>query len=394
MNTYKQIFQNELNNIEKNGLFKKERALKTPQGIEIITENHKTAYNMCSNNYLGLANHPRIIQAAKSALDNFGFGVASVRFICGTQDLHIDLEKQISNFFGTEDTILYSSCFDANGGLFETIFSENDAIISDELNHASIIDGIRLCKANRFRYKSNDMEDLEKKLIKAQSSRLKVIATDGVFSMDGQIAKLDEIVFLAGKYDAMVMVDDSHATGFVGAKGRGSADHFGVMNKIDIFTSTLGKAIGGASGGFTTGKKEIIDLLRQKSRPYLFSNSIAPSVASAAIEAFKIIEENNTLKNTLEKNTLYFREKMSANGFDILEGTHPIVPIMLYDAKKAKEMSSKLLEEGIYVIGFHYPVVPKDKARIRVQISSAMKKQHLDKSIDAFKKVGKQMGIL
>ncbi len=394
MNTYKQIFQNELNNIEKNGLFKKERALKTPQGTEIITGNHQAAYNMCSNNYLGLANHPRIIQAAKSALDNFGFGVASVRFICGTQDLHIDLEKQISNFFGTEDTILYSSCFDANGGLFETIFSENDAIISDELNHASIIDGIRLCKANRFRFKNNDMEDLEKKLIKAQSSRLKVIATDGVFSMDGQIAKLDEIVFLAEKYDAMVMVDDSHATGFVGAKGRGSADHFGVMNKIDIFTSTLGKAIGGASGGFTTGKKEIIDLLRQKSRPYLFSNSIAPSVASAAIEAFKIIEEDNRLKNILEKNTLYFREKMSANGFDILEGTHPIVPIMLYDAKKAKKMSSKLLEEGIYVIGFHYPVVPKDKARIRVQISSAMKKQHLDKSIDAFKKVGLKMGII
>jgi len=394
MNTYKQIFQNELNNIEKNGLLKRERTLKTPQGIEIITENHKTAFNMCSNNYLGLANHPRIIQAAKSALDNFGFGVASVRFICGTQDLHIDLEKQISNFFGTDDTILYSSCFDANGGLFETIFSEDDAIISDELNHASIIDGIRLCKANRFRFKNNDMEDLEKKLIKAQSNRLKVIATDGVFSMDGQIAKLDEIVFLAEKYDAMVMVDDSHATGFVGAKGRGSADHFGVMDKIDIFTSTLGKAIGGASGGFTTGKKEIIDLLRQKSRPYLFSNSIAPSVASAAIEAFKIIEEDNRLKNILEKNTLYFREKMSANGFDILEGTHPIVPIMLYDAKKAIKMSSKLLEEGIYVIGFHYPVVPKDRARIRVQISSAMKKQHLDKSIDSFKKVGIKMGII
>ena len=394
MNTYKQIFQNELSNIEKNGLLKRERALKTPQGTEIITENNKAAYNMCSNNYLGLANHPRIIQAAKSALDNFGFGVASVRFICGTQDLHIDLEKQISNFFETEDTILYSSCFDANGGLFETIFSENDAIISDELNHASIIDGIRLCKANRFRFKNNDMEDLEKKLIKAQSSRLKIIATDGVFSMDGQIAKLDEIVFLAEKYDAMVMVDDSHATGFIGAKGRGSADHFGVMDKIDIFTSTLGKAIGGASGGFTTGKKEIIDLLRQKSRPYLFSNSIAPSVASAAIEAFKIIEEDNRLKNILEKNTLYFRKKMSANGFDILEGTHPIVPIMLYDAKKAKKMSSKLLEEGIYVIGFYYPVVPKNRARIRVQISSAMKKQHLDKSIEAFKKVGIQMGII
>tara|TARA_Y100000591_G_scaffold107912_1_gene91852 strand:- start:1307 stop:2491 length:1185 start_codon:yes stop_codon:yes gene_type:complete len=394
MNTYKQIFQNELNNIEKNGLLKKERALKTPQGTEIITESHKTAYNMCSNNYLGLANHPRIIQAAKSALDNYGFGLASVRFICGTQDLHLDLEKRISNFFGTDDTILYSSCFDANGGLFETIFSKDDAIISDELNHASIIDGIRLCKANRFRFKNNNMEDLEKKLIKAQSNRLRVIATDGVFSMDGQIAKLDEIVFLAEKYDAIVMVDDSHATGFIGPTGRGSADHFGVMDKIDIFTSTLGKAIGGASGGFTTGKKEIIDLLRQKSRPYLFSNSIAPSVACAAIEAFKIIEENNRLKNILEKNTLYFREKMSAIGFDIIEGTHPIVPIMLYDAKKAKKMSSKLLEEGIYVIGFYYPVVPKNKARIRVQISSAMKKQHLDKSIEAFKKVGTQMGII
>ena len=394
MITNKQIFQSELDNIEKNGLLKTERALKTPQGAEVITENHKAAYNMCSNNYLGLANHPILIQAAKSALDNYGFGMASVRFICGTQDLHLSLEKQISSFFGTEDTILYSSCFDANGGFFETIFTENDAIVSDELNHASIIDGIRLCKANRFRYKNNDMEDLEKKLIEAQSSRLRVIATDGVFSMDGKIAKLDEIVFLAEKYKSMVMVDDSHATGFIGANGRGSADHFGVMDKIDVFTSTLGKAIGGASGGFTTGKKEIIDLLRQKSRPYLFSNSIAPSVASAAIEAFKIVDKDSSLKIALEKNTLYFRKKMSANGFDILDGAHPIVPIMLYDAKKAKKMSSKLLEEGIYVIGFHYPVVPKNKARIRVQISSAMKKQHLDKSIEAFKKVGKEMGVI
>ena len=394
MITNKEIFQNELNTIEKNGLLKTERSLKTAQGTEIITENHKAAYNLCSNNYLGLANHPRIIQAAKSALDNYGFGVASVRFICGTQDLHLALEKRISNFFGTEDTILYSSCFDANGGLFETIFTKNDAIISDAFNHASIIDGIRLCKANRFRFKNNDMEDLEKKLIEAKSSRLRIIATDGVFSMDGQIAKLDEIVYLAEKYDSMIMVDDSHATGFIGKKGRGSADHFGVMDKIDIFTSTLGKAIGGASGGFTTGKKEIINLLRQKSRPYLFSNSIAPSVASASIEAFKIIQENNKLKKTLEKNTLYFRKKMSENGFDILEGTHPIVPIMLYDAKKAKAMSSKLLEEGIYVIGFHYPVVPKDRARIRVQISSAMKKRHLDKSIEAFQKVGKKMNII
>ena len=394
MITNKEIFQNELNTIEKNGLLKTERSLKTAQGTEIITENHKAVYNMCSNNYLGLANHPKIIQAAKSALDNYGFGVASVRFICGTQDLHLALEKRISNFFGTEDTILYSSCFDANGGLFETIFTKDDAIISDALNHASIIDGIRLCKANRFRFKNNDMEDLEKKLIEAKSSRLRIIATDGVFSMDGQIAKLDEIVYLAEKYDSMIMVDDSHATGFIGKKGRGSADHFGVMDKIDIFTSTLGKAIGGASGGFTTGKKEIINLLRQKSRPYLYSNSIAPSVASASIEAFKIIQQDNSLKKTLEKNTLYFRKKMSENGFDILEGTHPIVPIMLYDAKKAKAMSSKLLEEGIYVIGFHYPVVPKDKARIRVQISSAMKKRHLDKSIEAFKKVGKKMNII
>jgi len=394
MKRYIHIFQNELNDIEKNGLFKKERPLKTPQGTDIITENHENVYNMCSNNYLGLANHPKLIQAAKLALDNYGFGMASVRFICGTQDLHLILEKQISDFFGTEDTILYSSCFDANGGLFETIFKKNDAIVSDELNHASIIDGIRLSKANRFRYKNNDMKDLEKKLIKAKSSRLKVIATDGIFSMDGKIAKLDEIVLLAEKYDAMIMVDDSHATGFIGTKGRGTAEHFGVMDKIDIFTSTLGKAIGGASGGFTTGKKEIIDLLRQKSRPYLFSNSISPSVASAAIEALKIVKKDKTLKNSLEKNTLYFREKMSENGFDILEGTHPIVPIMLYDAKKAKAMSSKLLNEGIYVIGFHYPVVPKNKARIRVQISSAMKKQHLDKSIGAFKKVGKKMGII
>ena len=394
MRTYKKIFQDELNDIEKNGLFKKERAIRTPQGTEIATEDHNNTYNMCSNNYLGLANHPKLIQAAKSALDNYGFGMASVRFICGTQDLHLRLEKQISDFFGTEDTILYSSCFDANGGLFETIFNKNDTIISDELNHASIIDGIRLSKANRFRYKNNDMEDLEKKLIEAKPSRLKVVATDGVFSMDGQIAKLDEIVLLAEKYDAMVMIDDSHATGFIGATGKGSAEHFGVMNKIDIFTSTLGKAIGGASGGFTTGKKEIIDLLRQKSRPYLFSNSIPPSVASAAIEAFQIIIKDNSLKNTLEKNTLYFRKKMSENGFDILDGMHPIVPIMLYDAKKAKAMSSRLLDEGIYVVGFHFPVVPKNKARIRVQVSSEMGKEDLDKAIRAFKIVGKKMGII
>ncbi len=394
MKKFQQVIQDELKDIKKNGLFKNERALKSAQGTEVITENNKNALNMCSNNYLGLANHPRLIKAAKYGLDNYGFGMASVRFICGTQDLHLSLEKQISNFFKTEATILYSSCFDANGGLFETIFGQDDAIISDELNHASIIDGIRLSKANRYRYKNNNMYDLEKKLVEAQFCRLKVIATDGVFSMDGQIAKLDEIVALAEKYDAMVVVDDSHATGFIGERGRGSAEYFGVINKIDVFTSTLGKALGGASGGFTTGKKEIIDLLRQKSRPYLFSNSIAPSVASAAIEAFKIVKDDVTLKNKLEQNTLYFRKKMSDNGFEILEGIHPIVPIMLYDSKIAKKMSSELLLKGIYVVGFYYPVVPKNKARIRVQISSDMKKDDLDKAITAFKKVGKKMCVI
>ena len=394
MYKYKKIFRTELNDIKSTGLYKKERALKTPQGVEVKTKNHKIAYNMCSNNYLGLANHPKLIKAAKSALDKYGFGMASVRFICGTQDLHLNLEEQISDFFKTEATILYSSCFDANGGLFETIFKSGDAIISDELNHASIIDGIRLSKAKRFRYKNNDMEDLEKKLIEAKPCRLRVIATDGVFSMDGQIAKLDKIVLLAEKYDALIMVDDSHATGFIGDEGRGSAEFFGVMNKIHVYTSTLGKAIGGASGGFTTGKKEIIDLLRQRSRPYLFSNSISPSVASAAIEAFKTLKESNKLKIKLEHNTLYFRKEMAANGFDILDGFHPIVPIMLYDAQIAQEMSSKLLAEGIYVMGFYYPVVPRSKARIRVQISSSMERYHLDKAIISFKKVGKAMGII
>ena len=394
MTNYKKIILNELNGIERNGLTKKERALKTPQGVKIQTKSHKTVYNMCSNNYLGLANHPKLIKAAKSALDKYGFGMASVRFICGTQDLHLALEEQISDFFRTEATILYSSCFDANGGFFETIFNENDAIISDELNHASIIDGIRLSKANRYRYRNNDMEDLEKKLIEAKSCRLKIIATDGVFSMDGQIAKLNEIVCLSEKYDALIMVDDSHATGFIGDEGRGSAEYFGVMDKIHVFTSTLGKAIGGASGGFTTGKKEIIDLLRQRSRPYLFSNSISPSVAAAAIEAFKTLKGSKKLKIKLEENTMYFREEMAANGFDILDGFHPIVPIMLYDAKIAQEMSYKLIGEGIYVVGFYYPVVPRNKARIRVQISSSMEKYHLDKAIMSFKKVGKAMGLI
>ena len=394
MENYKKIFKNELDDIIKRDLFKKERIIKTPQGVELVTTNKEIVYNLCANNYLGLANHPRLIKAAKSALDNYGFGMASVRFICGTQDLHLNLEKQISKFFGTDDTILYSSCFDANGGLFETIFNNQDAIISDELNHASIIDGIRLSKALRLRYKNNDMVDLEKKLIEAEKCRLKVIATDGVFSMDGQFARLDEIVLLAEKYGAMIMVDDSHATGFIGEKGKGSAEYFGVMEKIDIFTSTLGKALGGASGGFTTGRKDIIELLRQKSRPYLFSNSLAPSIVSASSEAFNILRKNNILKEKLEKNTYYFRKNMSANGFDILEGTHPIVPIMLYDAKKAEIMSTKLLDEGIYVKGFYFPVVPKNKARIRVQISAEMNKQHLDKAIGAFRKVGKEMGII
>ena len=394
MENYKKIFKNELDDIIKRDLFKKERIIKTPQGVELVTTNKEIVYNLCANNYLGLANHPRLIKAAKSALDNYGFGMASVRFICGTQDLHLNLEKQISNFFGTDDTILYSSCFDANGGLFETIFNNQDAIISDELNHASIIDGIRLSKALRLRYKNNDMVDLEKKLIEAGKCRLKVIATDGVFSMDGQFARLDEIVLLAEKYGAMIMVDDSHATGFIGEKGIGSAEYFGVMEKIDIFTSTLGKALGGASGGFTTGRKDIIELLRQKSRPYLFSNSLAPSVVSASSEALNILQKNNNLKEKLENNTYYFRKNMLSNGFDILEGTHPIVPIMLYDAKKAEIMSTKLLDEGIYVKGFYFPVVPKNKARIRVQISAEMYKQHLDKSIRAFRKVGKEMGII
>ena len=373
------FIDNEVSEIVTANLFKDERLISTPQQTAIKLSSGKEVLNFCANDYLGLANNDQIKKAASNSVVDDGFGMASVRFICGTNNLHRELENKLSTFLGFEDTILYVACFDANGGLFEPLFTKEDAIISDALNHASIIDGIRLSKAKRFRYKNNNMEDLEKKLIEAKSCRLRVICTDGVFSMDGQIAKLDEIVFLSEKYDAIIMVDDSHATGFIGDEGRGSAEFFGVMNKIHIYTSTLGKAIGGASGGFTTGKKEIIELLRQKSRPYLFSNSISPPVASAAIEAFKTLKRSNKLKIKLEQNTLYFRKEMAASGFDILDGFHPIVPIMLYDAKKAKKMSSKLLEEGIYVIGFYYPVVPKERARIRVQISSAMKKQHLDK---------------
>jgi len=383
-----------LSQIQADGLYKNERTITTPQGVDIATAQGGKVLNFCANNYLGLANHPDIIEAAKSAMDDHGFGMASVRFICGTQDLHKELESKISDFFGTNDTILYTSCFDANGGLFETILGPEDAIISDSLNHASIIDGVRLCKAQRFRYTNSDMADLEEKLKQSQSARLRLIATDGVFSMDGYIAKLDEITTLAEKYNAMVMVDDSHATGFVGRTGRGSAEHCGVMDKIDIFTSTLGKALGGASGGFTTGRQEIIDLLRQRSRPYLFSNTVAPAIVAAGSKVFEMLSATTELRDKLEKNTLYFREKMSATGFDILDGIHPIVPIMLYDANLAQDMAAEMLKEGIYVIGFYFPVVPKEQARIRVQISAAMKKEHLDTAVSAFRKVGKQLNVI
>ena len=394
MKNNKNHYSEILSIIKEEGLFKKERTISTPQGVEIMTEQGEKVLNFCANNYLGLANHPDLIKSAKNAMDIYGFGMASVRFICGTQDIHKALEEKISDFFGTDDTILYTSCFDANGGLFETILGEEDAVISDSLNHASIIDGIRLCKAKRLRYQNNDMLDLEEKLIEAKNTRLKLIATDGVFSMDGSIARLDDITKLAKKYGAMVMVDDSHATGFIGRSGRGSAEHYGVMGDIDIFTSTLGKALGGASGGFTTGSKEIISLLRQRSRPYLFSNTVAPAIVSAGIKVLDMISSTTELRDKLEKNTIYFRQKMSKAGFDILPGTHPIVPIMLYDAITAQEMAAKMLGEGIYVIGFYFPVVPKGKARIRVQISAAMNEIQLDEAINAFTKVGNEMGII
>ena len=394
MNYNNKHYSDVLTSIKEEGLYKKERVISTPQGVEITTHNGEKVLNFCANNYLGLANNPTLIKSAKSAMDKFGFGMASVRFICGTQDLHKVLEEKISEFFGTDDTILYTSCFDANGGLFETILGPDDAVISDSLNHASIIDGIRLCKAKRFRYNNSDMQDLERKLVEAKDAKIKLIATDGVFSMDGYIAKLDEITQLAEKHNAMVMVDDSHATGFIGNTGRGSAEYHGVMNKVDIFTSTLGKALGGASGGFTTGKKEIISLLRQRSRPYLFSNTVAPAIVAAGAEVLDMISSTTRLRDKLEQNTMYFRQRMSESGFDILEGIHPIVPIMLYDAITAQNMATRMLKEGIYVIGFYFPVVPKGKARIRVQISAAMNEEHLDKAIDAFKKVGKDMGII
>ena len=394
MSDSKQIYLDTLSKIHSDGLYKKERTITTSQDININTEEGGEVLNFCANNYLGLANNNEIINVAKKALDQNGFGMASVRFICGTQDIHKNLERKISNFFGTDDTILYTSCFDANGGLFETLLGKEDAIISDSLNHASIIDGIRLSKAKRLRYSNNDMEDLKTKLIESQSSRIRLIATDGVFSMDGSIAKLDKITDLAKTYDAMVMVDDSHATGFIGKTGRGSAEYCGVMNKIDIWTSTLGKALGGASGGFTTGRREIIDLLRQRSRPYIFSNTVAPSIVAASIKVFEILSSNTDLRDKLENNTIYFRSKMTSAGFDIKEGVHPIVPIMLYDAVLAQQMASMLLDEGIYVIGFFFPVVPKGEARIRVQISAGMKKVEIDQAIKSFTKIGKKLKVI
>lgn len=390
----KQQLQTELDNIKEEGLYKDERIITTPQGALIKVSTGEEVLNFCANNYLGLSSHPEVIQAAKDTLDTHGYGMSSVRFICGTQDIHKNLEAKISNFLGTEDTILYAAAFDANGGVFEPLFGKEDAIISDSLNHASIIDGVRLCKAARYRYANNDMADLEAQLIKAQDQRNRIIVTDGVFSMDGYLAQLDKICDLAEKYDALVMVDDSHSTGFVGKTGRGTHEHCGVMGRVDIITSTLGKALGGAMGGFTSGRKEIIDMLRQRSRPYLFSNSLAPSIVGAALKVIDLLSNSTELRDKLEENTKYFREKMTAAGFDIPDGVHAITPVMLYDAKLAQEMSNKLLDEGIYVIGFFFPVVPKEKARIRVQISAAHSRENLDKAILAFTKIGKELGVI
>ena len=386
--------QEELSNIKDEGLYKRERIIMNPQGSLIRVSTGEEVLNFCANNYLGLSSHPEVIQAAKDTLDTHGYVMSSVRFICGTQDIHKILEEKLSNFLGTEDTVLYAAAFDANGGVFEPLFSKEDAIISDELNHASIIDGVRLCKAKRYRYKNNDMESLEDQLKLSQEQRNRVIVTDGVFSMDGYLAQLDKICDLAEKYDALVMVDDSHSTGFVGKTGRGTHEHCGVMGRVDIITSTLGKALGGAMGGFTSGRKEIIDMLRQRSRPYLFSNSLAPSIVGAASKVIDLLSDSTHFRDALEENTQYFREKMTSAGFDIKEGVHPIVPVMLYDAKLSQEMSNQLLHEGIYVIGFFFPVVPKEKARIRVQISAAHSKADLDKAIHAFTKVGKEMQVI
>lgn len=389
--TLQPILQKELEEIEKAGLYKRERIIITPQGADIKIQGGQEVINFCANNYLGLASHPKVIEAAKKALDTHGFGMASVRFICGTQDIHKELEEKISRFLGTEDTTLYAAAFDANGGVFEPLFDEQDAIISDALNHASIIDGVRLCKAQRFRYNHDDMADLEEKLKETQHLRHRIIVSDGSFSMDGTIAQLDKICDLADKYNALVMIDECHSSGFLGKTGRGTHEHHGVMGRVDIITGTLGKALGGASGGFTSGPKEVINLLRQRSRPYLFSNTLAPSIVGASIAVLDLLEKSTELRDKLEENTLYFREKMTSAGFDIKPGTHPIVPIMLYDAKLSQDFAAELLKEGIYVIGFYFPVVPKDKARIRVQLSAAHTREHLDKAIAAFIKIGKKL---
>lgn len=393
---FKPKLQQELKSIEEAGLFKRERIITSPQSAEITIAGGQKVLNFCANNYLGLSSHPRVLEAAKAAIDTHGFGMSSVRFICGTQDIHKTLEKKISEFLGMEDTILYAAAFDANGGVFEPLFGAEDAIISDGLNHASIIDGVRLCKAMRFRYEHNNMEDLEAQLKDAiaKGAQQKIIVTDGVFSMDGTIAQLDKIVELAEKYEALIMSDECHSTGFMGKTGRGVHEHRGVMGKIDIITGTLGKALGGASGGFTSGKKEIIELLRQRSRPYLFSNTLAPSITGASIEVFALLSETTELRDILEENTKYFRAKMTEAGFDMKPGEHPIIPVMLYDAVLSQKMSEKLLEKGIYVIGFYYPVVPKGQARIRVQISAGHTRAHLDTAIAAFIEVGKELGVI
>jgi len=390
----KNKLQQELLKIKEEGLYKEERVIIKPQSTEIEVSTGEKVLNFCANNYLGLSSHPDVVQAAKDALDTHGFGMSSVRFICGTQDIHKKLEEKISSFLSTEDTILYAAAFDANGGVFEPLFGKEDAIISDSLNHASIIDGVRLCKAVRYRYNNNDMNDLEAKLIEAQDQRNRIIVTDGVFSMDGYIAQLDKICDLADRYDALVMVDDCHSTGFVGKTGRGTHEHCNVISRVDIITGTLGKALGGAMGGFTSGKKEIIEMLRQRSRPYLFSNSLAPSIVGAGIKVLDVLEKSTELRDKLEENTRYFRSEMTSAGFDIKEGVHPIVPVMLYDARLASTMADKLLDEGIYVIGFSFPVVPKEQARIRVQISAAHSLEDLNKAISAFTKVGKELGVL
>jgi glycine C-acetyltransferase len=393
---FKPFLVNEIESIKEAGLFKKERIITSPQAAEITIAGGKEVLNFCANNYLGLSSHPKVIEAAKAAIDTHGFGLSSVRFICGTQDIHKILEQKIAEFLGTEDTILYAAAFDANGGVFEPLFGEKDAIISDALNHASIIDGVRLTKSMRYRYEHNSMEDLKVKLKEAiaAGAQQKIIVTDGAFSMDGTIAQLDKIVELAEKYEALVMTDECHSSGFLGKTGRGVHELKGVMGRVDIITGTLGKALGGASGGFTSGRKEIIELLRQRSRPYLFSNTLAPSITGASIAVFDLLSQTTTLRDTLEENTQYFREKITAAGFDIKPGTHPIVPIMLYDAVVSQKMAEKLLEKGIYVIGFYYPVVPKGQARIRVQISAAHTRDHLDHAIEAFIEVGKELGVI